>query len=500
MNASVLGMNNDVLSIRKIFWLMVVIEVLTIFAILYGDLIFWAYYFGIILVPLVLLLIPVEPAIGNVLMLIGTGFDIMGVLFQTSWRMRFNFTLFHIALMMTFASLLLNHLHRRKTTFYSINFWPPLIVFLLVLSISLIYTPDFPQGSFMFLRILVMCLLSLIVLESVDKIWKIRLVIWSMIIIPFIVSIYAIYQLTGEGAYLSRYVVKMATAIGLAVIRSSATFENPIRLACFLMVGIVIAFGMLFFKKQNPLIRLALILSIIITSAGLLSTFSRGGWLSTFVAVMVIVALHKKWSYYWFFIGFVILMIFILSIKMPQIWEVVFDRFASIFIPSGDESSSSRISLIKSGIWMWQDHPLLGVGLRGFPWHYYNYYDPDMPRILYYVNESHTIQVGILAEEGLIGFVVATWLFITVFFHGLRTSLSLENEFFRNVQIACFSLFVGFIVNFTFASDIVNNTFWMTVGMIYAIPIIAKNVLKSDNSQLSDSNVSLDNGFSYENH
>jgi len=493
VNANMLDMNSDVLNYRKIFWLMVIIEVLAMFAILYGDLIFLAYYFGIIITPFVLLLIPVEPAFGIVLMLVATGFDIMGALYQFSSQMRFNLTVFHIALMLTLASLLLNHLHRRKTTFHSINLWSPLIAFLLVLSISLIYTPDFAQGGIMFVRIMVMCLLTLIVLESVDKIWKIRLVIWSMIIIPFGVSVYAIYQLTGEGAYLSRYVVKMATAIGLAVIRSSATFENPIRLACFLMVGIVIAFGMLFFKKQNPLIRLALIMSIIITSAGLLSTFSRGGWISTFVAVMVIVALHKKWSYYWFFVGFVILTIIILSIKMPQIWEVVFDRFASIFDPSGDDSSSSRISLIKSGIWMWQEHPLLGVGLRGFPYYYYNYYDPNMPRVLYYVNEAHTVQIGILAELGLVGLIISTWLFITVFFHGLRTSISIENEFFRNIQIACFSLFIGFIINFTFASDIVNNTFWIIIGMIYAIPIIAKNVLESDNSQLSGNSISLNN-------
>ena len=490
MNAHMLDINSDVLNVRRIFWLMVIIEVLTMFALLYGDLIFWAYYFGIIITPLILLLIPVEPAFGIVLMLVATGFDIMGALYQFSSQMRFNLTVFHIALMLTLSSLLLNHLHRHKTTFHSIKLWPPLIAYLLILSVSLIYTPEFAQGGIMFVRILVMCLLTLIILESIDKIWKIQLVIWSMVIVPFTVSIYAIYQLTGEGAYLSRYVVKMATAIGLAVIRSSATFENPVRLACFLMVGIVVAFGMLFFKKQNPLIRLVLILSIIITSAGLLSTFSRGGWLSTFVAVMVVVALHKKWSYYWIFIGFMILTIIILSIKMPHIWEVVFDRFVSIFDPSGEESSSSRISLIKSGIWMWQDHPLLGVGLRGFPHYYYNYYDPNMPRVLYYVNEYHTIQTGILAELGLVGLIISTWLFITVFFHGLRTSLTLTNEYFKNVQITLFSLFIGFIVNFTFASDIANNTFWITIGLLYAIPIIAENVLKSDKSQLSGDTLS----------
>ena len=125
---------------------------------------------------------------------------------------------------------------------------------------------------------------------------------------------------------------------------------------------------------------------------------------------------------------------------------------------------------------MWQDHPLFGVGLRGFPILYYDYVDPNMPHILIEVNEPHTIQVEILAEEGIIGFVVAVWLFMTIFFHSVKYSLILKNDFLRNAQIACTALFIGFITNFTFATDLTNNSFWITVGMIYAIPFIDKMV------------------------
>lgn len=493
MDSHVLDIDRGEINIRRIFWILVGFETITMLIFLYGDLvkygnlIFYAYFIGIILTPLFLLLIPIEPTIGIVLMLLATGFDFLGRIVETTTRIRFNFTYFHIALFVTFISTFLNLVLRRRTVIRSVNLWPPLIVFLLVLSYTLIYTPDFPQGAYTFTRIVVMGLLTLIVIECVDKIWKVKLLISSMIIIPVGISILTVYQLVTEGAFYAPKVVKMATTLGLAVYRSTGTFENPNQLACFLMIGIIVPFGMLFLKNQNIVTKLLLIAALIVTSIGIVTTFSRGGWVSSIVGLAVIVALHKKWSFFYIFIGIVILMTVVLSIKIPQLWEVVFDRFGSIFNPLADDSSSSRVSLLKTGIWMWQDHPLFGVGMRGFPKLYYDYVDPNMPHILIEVNEPHTIQVEILAEEGLIGFVVATWLFFTVFFHGFRTSLRMKNDYLRSVQIVSFALLFAFIVNFTFATDLTNNSFWITVGMLYAVPLVEKinnNVNNASNSSL----------------
>jgi len=89
-----------------------------------------------------------------------------------------------------------------------------------------------------------------------------------------------------------------------------------------------------------------------------------------------------------------------------------------------------------------------------------------------WVKESHTLQTKILAEQGLIGFTIAVWLFFTILFHGVRSLWVIKDDYLRNIQIAYIALLIGFFINFAFASDPFNNTFWMTIGLIYAIPLI----------------------------
>ncbi len=486
MTTHALDNDREAIGLWKVFWSLVSFEAALIVVYLYGDhilwgdLVFFAYVFGILVTPVLLVTIPLEPTIGIVLMLIATGFDFLGRIVETTSRIRFHLTYFHLALFVTFVSTFLNLVLRRRTIIRKVDLWPPFILFLFILSYSLIYTPDFPQGSYTFVRVVVMGLISLIVIECVDKVWKVKTLMWSMILVPMAISILTIYQLLTQGSFYAPHVVKMATSLGLAVYRSTGTFDNPNKLACFLMIGIVIPFGALFVKRKNPVTTIIIVASLLASCVGILSTFSRAGWLSSLVGIGVIVAMHRKWSWFGIFFGVVVLMAVVLSIKIPQLWEVVFDRFGSIFDPSGDESSSSRLSLIKTGIWMWQDHPLFGIGMRGFPRLYYDYVDPNMPHMLLEVNEPHTIQVEILAEEGLIGFVAGTWLFMTVLFHGFRTSFRINNGYLRNAQIACTALMIAFVVNFTFATDLTNNTFWMTVGLMYAIPFVDKQ-LGNDN-------------------
>jgi O-antigen ligase len=229
---------------------------------------------------------------------------------------------------------------------------------------------------------------------------------------------------------------------------------------------------MIFLKKITPFLKYVLLFCLLISTIALAATFSRGGWVSTMAALLVIVCFYKKWHYFWYFIGFVVAALIGISVFIPEVWELVFDRFASIFIPSEDASSSARVSLIKASISMWKDHPIVGVGLRGFPEYYYTYIDPDMPHALADVRESHTLQTEILAEQGLVGFSIAVWLFFTIVFHAYRSIMSIRDDFLRNAEIVFLSLFFGFMANFVFSSDLYNNTFWVVVGMLYTIPLI----------------------------
>ncbi|MCD6308200.1 MAG: hypothetical protein J7M24_04305, partial [Candidatus Latescibacteria bacterium] len=246
MTTDALDIRSGGVSIWKVFWVLVSFEAGLLLTYLYGDhvlwgdLIFFAYVFGILITPVLLVMVPLEPTIGIIIMMIATGFDFLGRITDTASRIKFHLTYFHLALFVTFVSTFLNLVLRRRTIIRNVDLWPPFIVFLIILSYSLIYTPDFPQGSYTFVRVVVMGLISLIVIECVDKPWKVRLIMWSMILVPVAISVLTIYQLFTQGSFYAPHVAKMATSLGLAVYRSTGTFDNPNKLACFLMIGIVI--------------------------------------------------------------------------------------------------------------------------------------------------------------------------------------------------------------------------------------------------------------------
>ena len=384
----------------------------------------------------------------------------------------------------TFASVFLNSFLKRKITFPSITLWTPLIAFLTMTLISTIYSPNFLLGFMEFIRLVVLAILAFAILISIDSKRRVKFVVWSYILIPLGVAIFTIYEILTEGAFFSSQVARVATELGIPVYRSTGTFHNPNDLACFLMIGISISFAILIIEKTKIYTKVMMIVITGIIGIALIASFSRGGWLSTFVAVALIIILQRKWSYVALFGGMFILMLIILSVKFPHIILSALDRFGSIINPFSEASSSSRISLIRTGIWMWQDHPIFGVGGGGFPYYAFDYIDPDMPRAVSSVKEAHTLQVKILAEQGLVGFSIAVWFFFTVLFDGIRSIRTMKDIYFKKIQIGFVALFVGFIANFTVASDMHNNIFWITIGVIYAIPIVYRKSLHSNNTQL----------------
>ena len=483
MNSRLLSIDRGEIDIRKIFWLMVVFETIAMLIILMGDIYDIAFFATIVFLPAVFLLIPLEPVLGIPLMFIATGFDFFAQIIKSESEI-LNLTYFHIVMFVTFASVFLNSFLKRKITFPSIPLWAPLIAFLTMTLISTIYSPNFLLGFMEFIRLVVLAILAFAVLISIDSKRRVNFVVLSYILIPLGVAIFTIYEILTEGAFFSSQVARVATELGIPVYRSTGTFHNPNDLACFLMIGISISFALLIIEKTKIYTKVIMIVITGITGVALIASFSRGGWLSTFVAVAFIIILQRRWSYIALFGGMFILMLIILSVKFPHIILSALDRFGSIINPFSEASSSSRISLIRTGIWMWQDHPIFGVGGGGFPYYAFDYIDPDMPRAVSSVKEAHTLQVKILAEQGLVGFSIAVWFFFTVLFDGIRSIRAMKDIYFKKIQIGFVALFVGFIANFTFASDMHNNIFWITIGVIYAIPIVYRKSLYSNDTQL----------------
>ena len=469
----------------KNIWITILLIFFVIFMVLW---IFVSYYFIIALILLLFLLLPIEPVIGIPLMFMSTGFDLFAQILKSEEHL-YSFTYFHIIMLLTFVSVFLNQSLRRKITLPSGSLWAPVLAFLTMIAVSLIYTPNFFDGFMEFVRLAVLCALAYSITICVNTKGNVKFVAWSYVLIPFGSSIYTFYEIFTEGEFYKSQVINVASQLGLSVYRSTGTFHNPNILACFLMIGITVGFGLLFVRKINLPVKVFLLSTIVVTSIALVASFSRGGWLATFVAVFVLVVLHRRWSYFALFSGLFIFVLLILSIKAPEIVLSAIQRFVMIFSPEGEDSSLSRISLVKMGIWMWQDHPLLGVGAGGFPYYAPEYIDPNMPRALVDITLPHTLQSKILAEEGLIGITIAVWFIFAVLFDSLRSIKLIKDDFLKNTQIALTALFFGYMVSFTFSSDLHNNIFWITIGVLYAIPIVNKNIQKTEITRTAESTI-----------
>lgn len=469
-------LNRGIADHRRALWLALLMTLISFAFFLTGDRNLMIGYAVMVVAPLVLLFLPKEPVIGIPLMFIATGFDAFGSIVEAGSA--FTLTYFHVTMVLTFLSVFLNKLLRNDTRIPTANIWPPLLAFLTMMAVSLLYTKLFIDGFLELVRLSVLLLLALSVMICVDTEKRTKLVIWSFIIVPALVSAYSIYEIITEGSFFASAVTRVATELGIPVFRSTGTFRNPNVMACFLMTGVTIGFGELLAVRRSLIKRVLLVVLVSVTSIGVIASFSRAGWLSTGVAVFLVVLFHRRWKYFAVFAAIIGVVLLVLSIKFPQILIATFDRFISIFNPFAEESSSSRISLIKTGFWMWQDHPLMGVGAGSHPYYAPYYTDPNMPPLLLWVVDPHTIQLKILAEEGIIGLTIATWFVMTVLIDGFRSVKTMANDYFRHLQIAFIALFIGFIVNFTFGQDMLNNMFWISVGVMYALPLVDLNEQK----------------------
>ena len=464
------------ISLIKIFGLIIFLELITLWFMLFAGFEVKIYYAAILLVPVIVLILPLVPAIGFAAMVATTALDYFGVITQdTSGVYTTKLTYFHIVMAVTLVSAFFNMIIRKKNTIPRLSIWAPLIAFLLMYTVSITRThPRMINDAFITLvRVTALSSIVLALVLSLNRKWKLGIVVGAMIIMPLVVAVVTLYQLLFQGTLFAPIIIKMATALGLPVFRATGTFTNPNSMACFIMTGAVLGFALMFHKNFSFLLKVLIFLSIIVINLGLLGSFSRGGWVSAIAALSIIIVFHKKWSYLWYFGIILVVCLFIVSLKMPRLWEVVFERFGTIFNSVEDASSMGRIALIKTSIGMWMDYPIFGVGLRSFPAYFADYVDPSMPKVLSsYLSEAHTIQFEILAEFGIVGITITSWLFFTVLFEGCRTIRTMRNNLLRCLQIGLTALLVGDIVNFTFATDITNNMFWMTVGLIYVVPLI----------------------------
>lgn len=206
--------------------------------------------------------------------------------------------------------------------------------------------------------------------------------------------------------------------------RIFSTLENPNVLAGYLDVFICLALGLLA-KVEQKSQKLILVAAIILLSACLAMTYSRGAFLSIAV-VFVIFGVMKD---------FRVLILFAVVTGLIAFNDAAFiGRILSAFT-MGDTSEGVRVGIWVSTVAMIADHPFAGIGWGAFQFVYpqYNYYVADPNVVIYH---AHNIYLNYAAEIGIVGALAFFWYFFGTMFTALGAGeiFGGEGNFFDRLQ------------------------------------------------------------------
>jgi O-antigen ligase len=136
---------------------------------------------------------------------------------------------------------------------------------------------------------------------------------------------------------------------------------------------------------------------------GVLLTYSRGAWLLGMpVALLFLAAMRGRRA--------VAITVVVLVIALALVALTAGGDRVALLVDAGQGTSFLRLQLWKSSIAMVRDHPILGVGLDNFLYHYRTQYVLPTAWEEFNLSHPHNIVLDFWLRLGLAGLVVIGWL------------------------------------------------------------------------------------------
>jgi len=262
---------------------------------------------------------------------------------------------------------------------------------------------------------------------------------------------------------------------------SFLTDENDLALA--LSVALPYAYFLAQSPRNTKFGRLLLIGAAVVITAGVVNTYSRGGFLGLATAVLAIVALARNRVRNLILVA--VLGVGIVIAIPPSYWKEV----ASIENPT-DSTRVDRFYLWHMGWLMYLDHPLIGVGASNFNVRVYDYelaaadYDTEA-FVSHWGVACHSLYFTLLSETGTIGTGLYALMGLLVVLRLLPLARLLERARPRDppaqemallAKAMVASLFSFFVCG-TFISVLYYPHFWFLLGFVITLARVARTWL-----------------------
>jgi len=198
---------------------------------------------------------------------------------------------------------------------------------------------------------------------------------------------------------------------------------HPIVYAAILAFACGSAIIMFFFREnglfQSRMGKVILLVTILLTFGGIISSESRGVWIALVAACSVTLFLYDRKKTFSFFFVILIAMtaIFIFNSTLRQRATSIVTSF---YTENEKGSTGNRLELWKGSLMIFKERPLLGTGTGNFESSIKRLITEKKLKEMPYTMHAHNIFFQALATRGLIGFVITIGFFATLVKWGIK--------------------------------------------------------------------------------
>jgi O-antigen ligase len=277
----------------------------------------------------------------------------------------------------------------------------PLALFIGWEGVTLLWTKDVRQGAIELLFFVLPFGLLTVALARLpwSRSWALALYV-QYAVMALVFAVIGIVQYETRNIFWNPKVkVDNAYAPSGWFYRVNSVFYDPSIYGRFLVVGILASLVLVLRRRGDPLWAVAAALTLGITWAGLLPSFSQSSFLALLAGTTLCAVLVWRWQSL-FLIGAMVAALLLAGIASPQIRHRITGKTTS----SLSNVTSGRSTLVTRGLKLAAHHPLIGVGVGGFKRAYADlaHLHGKEPKAA----ASHTTPITVAAETGIPGLVL----------------------------------------------------------------------------------------------
>jgi O-antigen ligase len=320
--------------------------------------------------------------------------------------------------------------------------WPPLswvVLAFAALAVGRYLTADIEYVARLeMIQVLMYAFLFFAIVNNLYRQESVQIISFTLIFLAMAISCYGVYQFLTHSNRVWDYV---SPYLG----RASGTYISPNNFAGFLEMLLPLATACVLVGRMKPVVRILLGYSALVMLAGMVVTFSRGGWVAVVVALLVLLGtliFHRNHRLPAF------LLLVVLAVGGTVFVTNYLSKTLSYMRRVGTPGEAVELDLVvRPGIWtaaeqMWRDHFWWGVG----PAHYncrFREYRPESVQMS--PDRAHNDYLNLLADWGAAGGIIVLAGMVT-FGAGLRKTWKYvrpsENDFGRGMSNR-FAFFLG---------------------------------------------------------